>query len=129
MPATAMTNWIMVLSGWGVAFASIACAPVSPLGDSSAFRGVRSCMLKYSDDVSRRRGVACFVRAIVVASARGTQDGEMKEMQCSNCECFVTCPSGIKRGIRVEEQKRRADVFTSVFRRRTSWLQHSVMSP
>jgi hypothetical protein len=34
-------------------------------------RGVRSCLLKYSDDVSRRRGVACLVRAIGRRSAAG----------------------------------------------------------
>lgn len=31
---------------------------------TSLLRGVRSCLLEYSEDGSRRRGVACFVRAM-----------------------------------------------------------------
>lgn len=70
MPATAVTNWTTVLSGLAEVLARTACAVASPSGETPFLCGVRSCMLKYSEDVSRRRGVACFVRAMVFASVR-----------------------------------------------------------
>jgi hypothetical protein len=65
MPDTAITNWMIVLSALVGGFARTDCAVAAPL-EEDFFVGVRSCMLKYSEDVSRRKGVVCFVRAIVV---------------------------------------------------------------
>lgn len=65
MPATAITNWMTALSVPVAGFVKRACELVSRSGEAG-FLGVRSCLLKYSDDVSRRMGVACLVRAIVV---------------------------------------------------------------
>lgn len=74
MPATAIISWTTVLSALDddAAFASTCCSCCVAASPSDLFSPASStgrlvlfwALLKYSDDVSRRSGVACFVRAI-----------------------------------------------------------------
>lgn len=55
----------------------------------SAFRGVRSALLVYSEETSRRRGVACFERAIgeqAISCAKGVtwkiEENDKNEIGC-----------------------------------------------
>lgn len=67
MPATATTNWTTTPSDFPNFFDGTTWPLASsdlPPETAPLFRGVRSCLLKYSDEVSRRIGVACLERAM-----------------------------------------------------------------
>lgn len=69
MPAMAVTSWTMVLSALTGPLGSTAFPLAAPF-EVVRFTGVRSFLLEYSEDASRRSGVACLVRAIVVVNVR-----------------------------------------------------------
>lgn len=78
MPATSMMSVVMPASFFVTGALPVPVLPTDtwplafpltfsaiPFGTSSSLRcGARSCLPEYSEDGSRRRGVACFVRAI-----------------------------------------------------------------
>ncbi len=69
MPPTAMTTCFSpLLFSRGVAWPALSLA--LPLATALPFAGKRSCLLMYSDETSRRTGLACLDRAIAAAMYR-----------------------------------------------------------
>lgn len=131
MPATAITNCITTPStlpdfcggaGWPFAFSLVS------VETDLLFCGVRSCLLKYSDDVSRRIGVACLERAIAPRRDK-ERSSLLKQFETQNTIVSSKCYQRaldlplFKRRIyrKTNELVRVKEAYQS--RNLTSWLQ------